>query len=183
MGSEMCIRDSSNTMANDNKWGEIVEGIQCRVVAVSPDSNDESVDLSKVTNQFADGSDATFAVELKNVSDKPIGLLGTKQNTDISGDLLTSHLFHFDFTDSQGNPLPRARRVLDRQTAPMFMIHMGDVREISPGKSLIVLLRPGQFMAPMGYDLPPQKYNVKVCLLYTSPSPRDATLSRMPSSA
>ena len=27
------------------------------------------------------------------------------------------------------------------------------------------------------------KYDVKICLLYTSPSPRDATLSRMPSSA
>ena len=26
-------------------------------------------------------------------------------------------------------------------------------------------------------------YEVKLCLLYTSPSPRDATLSRMPSSA
>ena len=32
----------------------------------------------------------------------------------------------------------------------------------------------------------PEGYNVvdaKCCLLYTSPSPRDATLSRMPSSA
>ena len=28
-----------------------------------------------------------------------------------------------------------------------------------------------------------KKGNVYVCLLYTSPSPRDATLSRMPSSA
>ena len=27
------------------------------------------------------------------------------------------------------------------------------------------------------------KNHVKICLLYTSPSPRDATLSRMPSSA
>ena len=27
------------------------------------------------------------------------------------------------------------------------------------------------------------KYREKACLLYTSPSPRDATLSRMPSSA
>ena len=26
-------------------------------------------------------------------------------------------------------------------------------------------------------------YSIEVCLLYTSPSPRDATLSRMPSSA
>ena len=29
----------------------------------------------------------------------------------------------------------------------------------------------------------PQSKHVLVCLLYTSPSPRDATLSRMPSSA
>ena len=27
------------------------------------------------------------------------------------------------------------------------------------------------------------KFNIRICLLYTSPSPRDATLSRMPSSA
>ena len=29
----------------------------------------------------------------------------------------------------------------------------------------------------------PEEYELKACLLYTSPSPRDATLSRMPSSA
>ena len=28
-----------------------------------------------------------------------------------------------------------------------------------------------------------EEYDVGICLLYTSPSPRDATLSRMPSSA
>ena len=28
-----------------------------------------------------------------------------------------------------------------------------------------------------------EKHHNKICLLYTSPSPRDATLSRMPSSA
>ena len=32
-----------------------------------------------------------------------------------------------------------------------------------------------------GYGLPGE--NIYICLLYTSPSPRDATLSRMPSSA
>ena len=30
---------------------------------------------------------------------------------------------------------------------------------------------------------PPSYSSVRTCLLYTSPSPRDATLSRMPSSA
>ena len=33
------------------------------------------------------------------------------------------------------------------------------------------------------HDYPRSAFNTNVCLLYTSPSPRDATLSRMPSSA
>ena len=32
-------------------------------------------------------------------------------------------------------------------------------------------------------DLDPPEFYIRTCLLYTSPSPRDATLSRMPSSA
>ena len=41
------------------------------------------------------------------------------------------------------------------------------------------------FMSPQydfGYDVS-NYYDINPCLLYTSPSPRDATLSRMPSSA
>ena len=34
-----------------------------------------------------------------------------------------------------------------------------------------------------GIEIPHYCYHPKLCLLYTSPSPRDATLSRMPSSA
>ena len=36
---------------------------------------------------------------------------------------------------------------------------------------------------PMYLSLVTDAYSKKICLLYTSPSPRDATLSRMPSSA
>ena len=36
---------------------------------------------------------------------------------------------------------------------------------------------------PFDISLPAISKHLKVCLLYTSPSPRDATLSRMPSSA
>ena len=41
------------------------------------------------------------------------------------------------------------------------------------------------WLDPDGVFLPIVKtrYRLKTCLLYTSPSPRDATLSRMPSSA
>ena len=36
---------------------------------------------------------------------------------------------------------------------------------------------------PAGYDINQYLIDYNNCLLYTSPSPRDATLSRMPSSA
>ena len=42
----------------------------------------------------------------------------------------------------------------------------------------IQILKPGVKLGDIGYEI--QSF---VCLLYTSPSPRDATLSRMPSSA
>ena len=53
---------------------------------------------------------------------------------------------------------------------------------------LVLRLRGGHCMVPCGiFDDPAMVAEVKeacaTCLLYTSPSPRDATLSRMPSSA
>ena len=43
--------------------------------------------------------------------------------------------------------------------------------------------RPGNFNAPLAVTRAAVLYVIRCCLLYTSPSPRDATLSRMPSSA
>ena len=42
---------------------------------------------------------------------------------------------------------------------------------------------PKKIVAPKGPVKISKTYEPKDCLLYTSPSPRDATLSRMPSSA
>ena len=47
----------------------------------------------------------------------------------------------------------------------------------------MVMGRAGTFIGCWGYmDSPPAGYTI-ICLLYTSPSPRDGLLSRMPSSA
>ena len=48
---------------------------------------------------------------------------------------------------------------------------------------MIVAGRVSQKMAPVLRTIYDQMAEPKCCLLYTSPSPRDATLSRMPSSA
>ena len=60
---------------------------------------------------------------------------------------------------------------------------------MSPGPSLALIIRNSitinrfaGFMTAVGHGLGMGVYAV-FCLLYTSPSPRDATLSRMPSSA
>eukprot|EP00656_Telonema_subtile_P033364 TRINITY_DN36957_c0_g1_i1.p1 TRINITY_DN36957_c0_g1~~TRINITY_DN36957_c0_g1_i1.p1 ORF type:complete len:102 (+),score=4.02 TRINITY_DN36957_c0_g1_i1:13-318(+) len=38
-------------------------------------------------------------------------------------------------------------------------------------------------LPPVGFPLSPVDHPIMICLLYTSPSPRDRTRSRMPSSA
>ena len=54
------------------------------------------------------------------------------------------------------------------------------------GEGLFVVLKAGQligFGSIQRYPHAPLTAGIAICLLYTSPSPRDATLSRMPSSA
>ena len=52
---------------------------------------------------------------------------------------------------------------------------------IDDGKTLVVVGSPAEIVSE--FYLPSTEDQSKDCLLYTSPSPRDATLSRMPSSA
>ena len=51
------------------------------------------------------------------------------------------------------------------------------------GQRRIVEKRTARVAAMTGIDKEEQRFDTDACLLYTSPSPRDATLSRMPSSA
>ena len=52
-----------------------------------------------------------------------------------------------------------------------------------PGCTGVYLDRAGHMLAFYGRKGSPRAGLIQDCLLYTSPSPRDATLSRMPSSA
>ena len=51
------------------------------------------------------------------------------------------------------------------------------------GRMLTAMVTPFDGNGKVDYGLAADLANYLVCLLYTSPSPRDATLSRMPSSA
>ena len=71
-----------------------------------------------------------------------------------------------------------------RKVARVRLSHGKEVNAYIPGEGhnlqehSIVLIRGGRVK-----DLPGVRYHVISCLLYTSPSPRDGLLSRMPSSA
>ena len=68
--------------------------------------------------------------------------------------------------------------ILSVYTEPVLLLVAGAL--IAAG---IVLIITGGVMCRNKKDVEPTEQPLYACLLYTSPSPRDATLSRMPSSA
>ena len=76
----------------------------------------------------------------------------------------------------QPEPSMRSKvKATDADTAPDWSFDGSSTQQAEGGSSDCLLLPVQTYENPHGHDL--------VCLLYTSPSPRDATLSRMPSSA
>ena len=67
-------------------------------------------------------------------------------------------------------------------------LHTGDVAHIDSDGHIFIVDRIKELIKYKGFQVPPAELEGLLlthpaCLLYTSPSPRDATLSRMPSSA
>lgn len=135
-------------------WGDESGGLRCRVTPIAVDADDESPDVTRSAS-YSRGEDLTLAVELKNVSDKPLTLLEGKGNTPFLG----PHLFDLKFTDKMGKPIARAAREFVNE---FFVLIESSTHEIEPDKTLLVVLRPTMFNAPMDYRLPPGEYQVQV---------------------
>src|SRR5262249_30230988 len=123
--------------------------------------------LTKPASAFARGDDVAFAVELKNVGDKAVTLLGVRHHTPrqpaFDGKLATEffapHLFEFDVADANGAPVPRPSLVFFGMN---HLLSGASAHEVAPGGSLVAVLRPAKFHAPMDYHLPPGTYRAKV---------------------
>lgn len=153
--------------ASDVGFGAESHGLRCRLVALSPEVSDELPDLNDTTQTFAQSGDMTFGVELKNVSSETLTLLGVRYGEgyaeNVRGtlrtDLLAPHLFDFEFIDKEGKPVPRTHR---EYFSRWHMLLNASTHELKPGESLLLVLRPAKFHAPMEYDLPPGTYQVRV---------------------
>ena len=100
------------------------------------------------------------------VIDKPVGLVVHPGAGNPNGTLLNALLYHVP----EVSKVPRAGIVhrLDKDTTGLMMV----AKDLKSHHALVEALQAREIS---------REY--QACLLYTSPSPRDATLSRMPSSA
>lgn len=150
-----------------DSFGKESHGLQLRIIALSPDIDDEKPDLQNKSSAFKTSKKMTFAVELKNVSREPIRLAGIRYGdgyaAETKGKLNTAMLgpfwFDFEFMDRDGKSIHRAQREFYNgwHLADNSSTHL-----LAPGESLIEVLRPGDFIMLMDYDLQPGKYQVRV---------------------
>jgi beta-lactamase regulating signal transducer with metallopeptidase domain len=161
-------------------FGPESDGLRCRLIAVPPTVDDTSPDITKPAKTFARADDVTFAVELKNVSAKPVILLGVRHANGqpaVDGKLFPEffapHLFEFEFADADGKLVPRTSRVF---IGTYHLLGGVSTHEIATGKSLFVVLRPARFHAPMDHQLPPGSYRAKV--RYHGPSAKTLSYFR-----
>lgn len=156
----------------DIDWGAESNGIRFRIIPVPTSSDDDAPDLSKTTSTFTGADSMTFAVELKNVSEQPITLMGLRYGDSyatavgkLNASFFGPHLFDMEFTDANGKPVSRPSRALERD---MLALSGVSTHTLAPGQSLVELLRPARFMFPMNYDIAPGQYRLK--MKYHGPS-------------
>ena len=146
---------------NTRDWLEIKKGIPiARMVAAN--------EVPKVNN--------SFSAEIPK---------GQSTLTEVERqDLLLEKL---DLSGLEAWPKDQAEkaRSLLKEYHDIFSLEKHDMGHTKAAKHKIVLKDPDTppFKERFCRIPPPQLDEVRACLLYTSPSPRDATLSRMPSSA
>jgi len=156
------------------QWGSEQNGVACRIVPVATSMDDEAIDMNQSVAEFTKPDDVTFAVELKNVGDKPVTVLGVRYSKDyaamrgkLNANMFGPHLFEFQFTDSDGKPTPRAERRFPPDTQSMIL-DGASTHELNPNQSMKCLLRPTKFERSMDYRLGSGKYRVRV--RYRGPS-------------
>lgn len=152
---------------DETAFGRESHGLQFRLVALSPDVNDNAPDLNFVRNDWVQSKDMTFGVELKNVGTEPLTLAGVRYGDNFANEvrgtlrteMIAPHWFEFEFTDMAGRPVPRTHREYFHQWG---VVDSASTHKLEPGQSLTEVLSPAKFNTPMDFDLPPGKYKVRV---------------------
>lgn len=149
LGSVIAQAQAPNRPASDG-WGEPAGGLRARVVAVKPDADEQKPVLPAApAASYTRAEELTLVVELKNVSDKPVSLQGTRYGDSVSppwpgksvSESFAPYLFECEFLDAQGKVIDRPGRTM-ASTDAMLTLSGGLAETVAPGKSLLMLIRP-----------------------------------------
>ena len=131
---------------NRFEWGEVTNGLRARLMPVSTSMSEDEIDPSKHVTRFASKDDVAFAVEVENVSDRPLKLLDTRYGPNYgnssgkpASDWFGQFLFSIDQFDDQGKPIavPEFQLIESGQSMLGYAAPM-----LEPGKTHRFLIRP-----------------------------------------
>jgi hypothetical protein len=124
--------------------------LQVRVTTVAATMDEETVDPTRSQSKFATFEDVAFAVEIKNVSEKPVSILDTRYGNsfgDSSGnsnaDWYSQFLFSIDYFDSDGNPFDQPTTII---VDADMVVSSALVVELQPDATHRILIRPAKWL-------------------------------------
>jgi len=151
---------------SDDDWGQSVNGLQIRAVPVSAEMNDDAVDLSKVVAKTKSQQQLAFAVELKNITDKPIKILDARYGEgygDSKGkansDWSAQFLFTINYYDKSRKLIARPKvEVVDHDSPLSGAMAV----ELQPGESRQIVLRHAKWLSVLQQRLDRGKFTAVI---------------------
>jgi len=162
--SGVAAMDDDTTSA-EAEWGDPANGLRMRVVPVHAEMSEEDVDMDAEQRKFKTQEEVAFAIEMENVSDKPICILDTRYgNTygDHSGkpnsNWFGQFLFSIEYFDADGKKVeyPHVEFVAPDLSGNSL------ISEIAPGGSHRFLIRPAKWRSVMYQRLKYRRYTAVV---------------------
>ena len=154
-----------DTTSAEVEWGEAVNGLRMRVVPVHAEMSEEEVDLNAVQRKFKSQQEVAFAIEMENVSDKPIRILDTRYGNSYgehsgkpNSNWFGQFLFSIEYFDADGRKVeyPHVAFVAPDLSGGSL------ISEIAPGGSHRFLIRPAKWSSVMYQRLKYRKYTALV---------------------
>ena len=162
----------------DPEWGPVVNGLRMRVVPVLAEMSEDAIDVAQRVSTFDSPNDVAFAVEIENVSEKPVKLVGTRYGDNYgtakgksNSNWFGQFLFAIDYLDGSGKSVerPEVSSVGGLRTADGVQLET-----VEPKQTLRVLLRPNKWMSVLSQRPLVGKQRAAVRYLGISPTGKEA---------
>lgn len=163
VGSSQATDSPKPEVEQQETWGPVSAGLQCRAVPVLASMPDDAIQLHAVHTTFDEPADVAFAVELKNVSDTPIKLCEpVHQIRNAQGkievinqfDWFSQYLFQVDFY-REGKKIEQPECELVHWQLPYFSMAS---KTVAPGETRRFILRTTKWHSFMTTQLDGGKY-------------------------